>query len=109
MVIAYFDVVGISINEAKADSPLIVHRNGMLTFSLILECMKAIAWRYLQIVEPRCKVNILQLTNGSLGNVRRKALRGSRDEQIVGPAIRERLDHFEYCSASRDACQATQD
>ncbi len=92
MIIAYFDVVGISINEAKADTPLIVHRNGMLTFSLIPECMKAIAWRHLQIIEPGRKVNIFQLTNGSLGNVRGKALpelgRLSRREiaKLVGVA-----------------------
>ena len=106
MVVAYLDVVGISINEAEADTPLIIHRDGILPFPLILERMKPIAWRHPEIIELGRKVHIFQFTDSSFGNVRRKAPGSPCSEQIVGPPIRERLDHATYCIASRDAWQA---
>ena len=50
VIVAEFHVIGIAVNEPKADSPLIVDRNGVLSLTVALEWVEPIARRNLQVV-----------------------------------------------------------
>lgn len=49
VVVAKLDVVGITIEEPKADSPLVVDRDRMLALPVPVQRVKPIAWRHLQV------------------------------------------------------------
>lgn len=93
MVIADLDVVGITIDKAKADTPLIIHRDGILPLSVVPESVKTIAWRYPEIIETRRTVDVLQLAYSSPCNVSGKSLRSPSSEQTASTSICEGLDY----------------
>ena len=49
VIVADFDVVCVAVDEPKADTPLIVHGDGVLALAVSLERMEAIARRYFQV------------------------------------------------------------
>jgi hypothetical protein len=93
VVVTNFNVIRIAIDEAKADSPLIVDRNRVLTFSVIFERVQPVPRRHLKIVDRRRKVYVLQLARGAGRNVGRKAFGRSGEKEIARTPVRERLDH----------------
>jgi len=65
MIICDFNVIRVSVEERKADSPLIIYGNRVLPLSLTSQGMKPIAWRNLQVIETCGKVNVFQAAHGS--------------------------------------------
>lgn len=51
MIIHYLDVVGISTPPFKADAPLVVNANAVLTLSVARQLLEAIRRRYAQILQ----------------------------------------------------------
>jgi hypothetical protein len=47
---------------SKTQTPLIIDSNAVLAFSFTFWCLKAIAWRYLQILEPSRPLELLELS-----------------------------------------------
>ena len=105
MIIAELDVVGIAVHESKADSPLIIHANRMLSFPIAVERVKPIAGWDIQIVQPCGQIDIFKLASRSPGQLRRKSLCLASDVQLLRALVRERLDHLINCNSSRDNCQ----
>lgn len=105
MVIANLDVIGIAVNKAETDPPLIVDGDRVLTLSISFERVEPVARWYLQIVQPRGQIHILQLASSPFCDVSRKPLGLTSSVEFFGPSIRERLDHLADCNASRDARQ----
>jgi len=62
MIVADFHIESVTILKPKADSPLIVNRNGMLPFTIIGKLMQLIAWWHLQIIKTRGQVDVFQLS-----------------------------------------------
>lgn len=93
MIIAEFHVEGITIDESKADAPLVIDGDGMLALTIILECMEAISRRYAQVVQARREIDILEFARCPLGDLWLARLRSSSGEQLPSAAVRERLDH----------------
>lgn len=93
VVIAHFDVVGIAVDEAETDAPLVVHGDRMLALPVAAQRMEAIAWRHLQVVERCGEVHILEFAGRPSGHIRRKALGRAENVQFLRALIRERLDH----------------
>ena len=48
MIVADLDVIRVAIGESKADPPLIVHGDGVLSLAVTLQSMEAIAGWHLQ-------------------------------------------------------------
>lgn len=105
MVIADFDVIGIAGGETETDSPLIVDGDRILTFSVAGKRMKPVTRRYLQVLQARGQIQVLELARGSFRDVRRKPLCLACNVELLGTSIRERFDHVPECNASRDDSQ----
>jgi hypothetical protein len=105
VVITNFDVVGVAIDEAKADTPLVVDRYGVLALPLASKAVEPVSGRSLQVIESSREIHILELANRPTSHIRGESPRRSLHEQLGRPFVRESLDHVWRCNASRDTCQ----
>lgn len=70
MVVADFNVVGIAIDEAKTDAPLVVDRYGVLAMPIAPEGVEPVPGRSLQVVEPGCEIHIFELADSPTSDIR---------------------------------------
>jgi hypothetical protein len=68
MVIDDLNVLGSTARPAKADSPLVVDPNAVLTLAVTLERFEAISGWNTQVVELACDFQLTQLAAGHLCN-----------------------------------------
>jgi hypothetical protein len=106
VVITDFNVVGVTIHEAEANTPLIVDRYGVLALPVASKGVESITGWCLQVIEPSRKVHILEFANRPPSHIRRESPRPSFHEQSGRPFVREGLDHTTKRNVSRDACQS---
>ena len=93
MVISYFDIICIAINESEAYAPLGVNRYCMLSASVVLQKVKVVTrWRF-KIVDTRCKINIFESAYSSSEKIRFKPSRFPRFKKILCMFIRKGLYH----------------
>ena len=59
VIVCDLDVVGIPIDEAEADPPLIIDGNGDLPIAVAPKLVEPITARHSQIVQARCQVDVL--------------------------------------------------
>lgn len=83
--------IAIAIDEAEANTPLIIDRNGVLPISATLEHAQPIPGEHLDVLEGSCQVNAFKLSRGPACHVRWEALGGSRKEQIARPQTAQSL------------------
>ena len=88
MVVHNLNVIGATVTPPKADAPLVVDANTVLTSPLPLECFKQIARRYTKIVQPRSDVNLEELAPRGIGNVG-KALNQAVVKEGLGVSVAE--------------------
>lgn len=93
MVVTDFNVVGVSVDKAKTDPPLVVDRNRVLPLAVAPERVKPVARRYFQIVYACRQVDIFQFSGSPRSDVRGVPARLSFPEQLQGESVREGLDH----------------
>jgi hypothetical protein len=74
VVVGHLDLERVAIDEPKADAPLIIDGNGVLTLAIVSKCMKPVAGRHPQVVETRSQVHVLEFPRCALGDVRRNRL-----------------------------------
>jgi len=89
MIICDFYIVRMAVNKPEADAPLIVHRYRILARPVAIEFMESISGRRIQIVQNRCKINVLQFTNGAPYNFCRYPSRPTVGEQFMCRFISE--------------------
>lgn len=93
MIIGYFDIICIAINESEAYAPLVVNRYCMLSASIVLQRVKAVTrWRF-KIINTRCKVNIFESAYSSSEKIRFKLSRFPRFKKIFCMFIGKGLYH----------------
>ena len=73
VIVAHFDVVGIAVDKAETNAPLIVHGNRMLALPIAAQRMQAIAGGHFQVVEGRRQVHVLQLARRATSGGKRLA------------------------------------
>ncbi len=78
MVVSDLNVEGIAIDKPETDAPLVVDSDRMLSLPVTIKCVKTIAERNLQVVETRRQIHVLELSHGTLDDIRREAFRLSR-------------------------------
>jgi len=105
MVITDFDVVGLTVFEHKANSPMVVYRYRVLAHSVSPQGMQPIAWRYTEVAKHNGCIYLFEFPKRPLHDFRRETTCGASDVHLLGPFIGKRLDHISQCNASRDACQ----
>lgn len=105
VVIRNLDIVRITLAETKADSPLVIDRDRVLSLSIANQRMQSVARRHPKILETSREIDVLELPSSASKEVGRKAPSLSSDEQRLRFAIGERLDHPLYCILSRDTFQ----
>jgi hypothetical protein len=106
MVVCDLNIVGIALSEAKADAPLVVYRDRVLSPAVTFQSVQPVAGRNPQIIEVTCQVDVLQPTHSSSNQIRRQPSTLAGAIQVSCMVIRKRLDHREYCTTSRDVRQA---
>jgi len=93
MVVGHLDVVGVAVDEAEANPPLVVDCDRVLSLSVGAEFVEPVARRNPEIVEAIRQVDVLELSPGSPENLRRQSPRPTRREKGLRVPIREGLDH----------------
>jgi len=104
-ILADLDVVGVPVLEPEADPPPVVDRDRILALAIAPQPMQPVAWGNLEIIKACREVHVLKLARGSAGHIRREPSGLSSQVDLLGPLVRERLDHVYNCNASRDTCQ----
>jgi len=69
MIINNLNIFSESIRPAKADSPLIIDANTVLTGTIAPERLKVIAGRDSQILKTICDFELPEFSSGNLGNI----------------------------------------
>ena len=93
MVIGYFDIICIAINELEAYAPLVVDRYYMLSASVVLQRVKAVTRWCFKIVNTCCQVNIFESAYSSSEKIWLKFSRFPRFKKILCMFIGEGLYH----------------
>ena len=107
MVIHDFNIEGISVLPAKADPPLVVNADAVLSFAVALECFEPVTGRDLELLKALCLMQVQKLAAGDPLN-RPEPWHVLVIEQGVGPGIAEGADHcYSDYYASRDMSNAT--
>jgi len=73
VVVGYLNAIRVAILEAKANPPLVVDTDGVLALPISAQGMKPVAGRDSEVIEVRCKVNMLQSSYRPLNKVRWQA------------------------------------
>jgi len=93
MIIRDLDVKGVAVNESKTDAPLVVNRNRILPFTIMLQLMQTIAGRNPQIRQTRGVLDILEFSNRPSNEIRREPFRPAQRVEFPGRPIRKGFDH----------------
>ena len=87
VIVAELDVIGIAILEAKANAPLIVDTDRVLTRTIALECVQPISRWYAKIRKHRGRVNRLQSSKRPPRHIGGDSLRSAGAEERFGRGI----------------------
>jgi len=93
MVVHNLYVVCIPGAPAKTDSPLLVDADAVLTLSIPLEFLQAIARRYPEVIEDRRCIKHSKLPEGGSLDCGTQFLDGLSPEEPFGVTVAEALDH----------------
>jgi hypothetical protein len=93
VVIGNLHVVGVSLREAKDDTPLIVNGNRVLAFPRTGECVESIAWWHSQIIKTNSQINIFQPAKRSLNDLGRNPFRCPGPEKLTRKSLRDVVDY----------------
>ena len=99
MIVDDLDFVRGSILPDKAEPPLIVDPDAVLSDPVAFQGLQAIAWRHPEVVEPDRGVQHSQLAARHGQDVRGKALRCLTDENERRAFTPETFDHCALCIA----------
>jgi hypothetical protein len=93
MIITNLDVKCVTIFKAKADAPLIVDPDRILSVTITLQPLEAIARRHPQIIKPMRGMQRHQLAPGAIRDVCGQAARSVAFEELLGLLILEGSYH----------------
>ena len=107
MIINDFHVVGVSFCPFKADAPLIVNADAVLSFAVASQSFQSVGRRDAQIIQILCVIEHTQFPQGSLLDVRWKLARPLAQVDFVSLFVFEGFDHSRDCitpRAKRQVC-----
>ena len=93
VIVGDLNFVRIPILPAKADAPLLIHANTVLTGSITPKLLQSIPWRDAKVGELLGRVYSHQFAQHGALEVRRISPDGLASEQSCGVAIGEGMDH----------------
>jgi hypothetical protein len=93
VVVADLDVIRITVAEHEANPPLVVDRYGVLSGTIALECMEAIARRNPQALDLVGRVESRELSECSAFDFRGQTSRAAGGPEPLCVPVRERSDH----------------
>ena len=83
MVVGYFNVIGISINELEHNSKLIIYPNAMLACMLSFQRLKTVAGRHPKIIQTCCSIQEIQLPDADIAYSLRKFFAPACDIELL--------------------------
>lgn len=93
MVVNDFDVVGIATAPAKADTPLIIDPNTVLTLSIAFQLLEVIARRRPQVVQLNRRIHMAQLPEHDAPKVGRETTHWFARPEALRIAIGKVANH----------------
>jgi hypothetical protein len=93
VIVRDFDIVGVAVDKAETDAPLIVDGYCMLPFAVTFELMESITWRNPKVVWVRRQVDVLELSPRPSHDIGWQPLGPTSREQLLCVPVREGLDH----------------
>jgi hypothetical protein len=93
VIVRDLDVVGVAPLPTKADPPLLVHTNAVLTASVPREPFQAVSGRHPEIVQCVCGIHEQQLSVRSPLHVRREPPRSLSLEDLLRLPIAKAPNH----------------
>jgi hypothetical protein len=86
-------LVCITVVPAKADAPLIVHANAVLSSPVSLQRLQTVAWRYPKILQAFGRVELNELAEYDPVKLGRKAPAGLAGKETLTLAVGKAPDH----------------
>jgi len=93
VILAELDVVRVTVLETKADPPLIIDGDRVLTRTVCLESVESVPGEHAQIREWGRHMNGVQLAQGSPSNIRGDSPRLPGAKELFGLPVGEGFDH----------------
>ena len=93
MVVNDFNTVGVALTPGKADAPLAVDADAVLTGPVAFQGLQAISRRNAQVIQRNCIVQNFELAHCDALNVRRQAGNSDAQKEVFGPAVFVARDH----------------
>ena len=94
MVVADLDVIRVAVDEPKADTPLVVHGDRVLSLAVTLERMEPIPGGTFRSSRLVARSTYSSLRAARLATIAWEPPGCPRREQLLGALVRERLDHL---------------
>jgi hypothetical protein len=105
VIIDHFHVIGMTDSPHKADSPLIIDANAVLSCTIAPELLEAVARRHSKVCQRRGGVKHDEFLSSTSLHAARPAPHGLAAEQPLRVPASKRGDHAPDNSAMRYACQ----
>jgi len=93
VVIGDFDLECVTVCEAEANAPLIVHSDTVLSSAVALQCLKVIRWWQTQVLDPSRSVQLSQPHHRTSQDIPRQPARSGGHEESLGFVVFKRPDH----------------
>jgi hypothetical protein len=93
VVVTDIDIVGVSVNEPEADTPLVVDGYRMLSPAIVAQRVETVARGHFQISQACREVDVFEFAHCSSCDIRREPARLSVRKQILRAHVRKRPDH----------------
>lgn len=93
MIVDDLDVVGVAVDPAEADAPLVVDADAVLAGPVAAELLEAIARRDAQVLEVHGTVDQAELPEHDAAEVGRESADGFARPETLGVAVSEAPNH----------------
>jgi hypothetical protein len=94
VVVGNLNIIGVTIVPSKANPPLIIDSNAVLTLAVSRQSFEPISWGRSEICEVSGIVNLRQLSVGNSHDIPGNTLYVSALPSSLRRGVSERLDHF---------------
>ena len=95
MIICDLNVIRVAVFESKADTPLVVDPNRVLSLPIGTKLMELVPRRQPEVLQTRRDVQVLKLSARPADEILRDSLRDTGEVQLPGVPVCECFDHTE--------------
>src|SRR5438552_15048404 len=98
MVVGNLNVMGVAVAPAKADAPLVVDADAVLTFAIPDKFFQSIAWRHTEVLQRFRRIKESELSQGCSLQLGSESLDLFTQKELLSILVSETSDHARIVS-----------